>query len=246
MPITRSERLGPPRWPCPSNPSREPPRQPLRAAAPPQPPGAARRRDRPVPAARHPRREDRGHLRSAPTSRRARSSTTSRRASTSTRRSRSSARRSPRRCSTPPPRIRGRSASACPSCSAQIADYLEERPLYRELVGEMLHVRAEGGSEVVRTGSLGARRAALRRERRRARRDHRANVRPEVLADLLLGALTIALGNWSALPILPAAARAARRGGCAADPVLRCARSPAAADPTRGSPRGRTPASRPS
>src|SRR5262245_6404663 len=42
----------------------------------------------------------------------------------------------------------------------RLADYLSERPLYRELVGEMLHVRTEGGSEVVRSGSLG--RAAQR------------------------------------------------------------------------------------
>jgi AcrR family transcriptional regulator len=84
-----------------------------------------------------------------------------------------------------------------PALFGQIADYLDERPLYRELVGEMLHVRLDGGSEVVRSRSLG--RAAQRFiERGIARGEITAPVRPEVLADLLLGALTTALGNWSA------------------------------------------------
>jgi AcrR family transcriptional regulator len=86
-----------------------------------------------------------------------------------------------------------------PELLGQIADYLEERPLYRELVGEMLHVRAEGGSEVVRSGVLGL--AAQRFIASGvARGEIPAKVRPEVLADLLLGALTTALGNWSAQP----------------------------------------------
>jgi len=86
-----------------------------------------------------------------------------------------------------------------PELLGQIADYLEERPLYRELVGEMLHVRAEGASEVVRTGLLGL--AAQRFVASGiARGEITARVRPEVLADLLLGALTTALSNWSAQP----------------------------------------------
>jgi AcrR family transcriptional regulator len=86
-----------------------------------------------------------------------------------------------------------------PDLLGQIADYLEERPLYRELVGEMLHVRADGGSEVVRAGLLGlaAQRFVVGGV---ARGEITARVRPEVLADLLLGALTTALGNWSAQP----------------------------------------------
>jgi AcrR family transcriptional regulator len=84
-----------------------------------------------------------------------------------------------------------------PELLAQLAVYLEERPLYRELVGEMLRVRTNGGNEVVRTGQLG--RAAQRFVAGAiARSEITARVRPEVLADLLLGALTTALANWSA------------------------------------------------
>ena len=86
-----------------------------------------------------------------------------------------------------------------PELLGKIADYLEARPLYRELVGEMLHVRADRGSENVRTGVLGL--AAQRFVASSvARGEIRASVRPEVLADLLLGALTITLGNWSTQP----------------------------------------------
>jgi AcrR family transcriptional regulator len=79
----------------------------------------------------------------------------------------------------------------------RIGAYLDGQPIYRELVGEMLRLRHGSGSDFVRTGVLGA--AALRfvkdgvRRREIARRH-----RPEVLADLLLGALTVAIGNWSA------------------------------------------------
>src|SRR5262244_1393709 len=74
-----------------------------------------------------------------------------------------------------------------PALFGQIADYLDERPLYRELVGEMLHVRLEGGSEVVRDRSLG--RAARHFVARGvARGEIGGGVRAEVLADLLLGA----------------------------------------------------------
>ena len=84
-----------------------------------------------------------------------------------------------------------------PELLGRMADYLEERPLYRELVGEMLRVRTDGGSEVVRAGLLGqaARRFVARGV---ARGEISVRVPPEVLADLLLGALTTALSNWSA------------------------------------------------
>ena len=83
-----------------------------------------------------------------------------------------------------------------PELFGRIADYLDERPLYRELVGEMLHTRAEGGGEAVRHRSLGQ--AAQRFVAMRAARGEiTEGVRPEVLADLLLGALTTALANWS-------------------------------------------------
>jgi len=70
-------------------------------------------------------------------------------------------------------------------------------PAYRELLGEMLRVRLDGGSETVRGRSLGQ--AALRFvvdgvERGEITAAHR----PEILADILLGALTNAVGNWSA------------------------------------------------
>ncbi len=81
----------------------------------------------------------------------------------------------------------------------RVADYLAERPLYRELVGEMLHIRVEGGSEVVRDRSLGS--AAQRFVANGAERGEISRrIRPEVLADLLLGAITTALSNWSAQP----------------------------------------------
>jgi len=80
-----------------------------------------------------------------------------------------------------------------------IADYLEERPLYRELVGEMLRVRAERGGEAVRNGVLGL--AAQRFVASGvARGEITASVRVEVLADLVNGALNTALANWSADP----------------------------------------------
>jgi AcrR family transcriptional regulator len=78
-----------------------------------------------------------------------------------------------------------------------IGAYLGARPLYRELVGEMLHLRHDGGTEAVRARILGQ--AALRFIRDGVARGEIARRHPpEVLADLLLGALVIALGNWSA------------------------------------------------
>lgn len=70
-------------------------------------------------------------------------------------------------------------------------------PAYRELVGEMLHVRLDGGNETVRREILGqaARRFVVAGvERGEITRAHR----PEILADILLGALITAIVNWSA------------------------------------------------
>jgi AcrR family transcriptional regulator len=91
-----------------------------------------------------------------------------------------------------------------PELFGQLADYLSERPLYRELVAEMLRIRTEGGSEVVRGGSLGL---AARHfiARGVARREITDRVRPEVLADLMLGAINVALANWSASSSYPLA-----------------------------------------
>ena len=79
---------------------------------------------------------------------------------------------------------------------AAIGAHLAARPLYRELVGEMLHLRDYGG-EAGRSRLL--RQVALRFVRDGVKRGEiTRRHRPEVLADLLLGALTIALSNWSA------------------------------------------------
>jgi AcrR family transcriptional regulator len=88
-------------------------------------------------------------------------------------------------------------AERLPELFAQVAGYVEEIPAYRELVGEMLHLRVDGASEVVRTRILGA--AALRFvadgvARGEVTRRHA----PETLADVLLGTLIAALTNWSA------------------------------------------------
>lgn len=78
----------------------------------------------------------------------------------------------------------------------RIGAYLDARPPYRELVGEMLRLR-HGSTEFVRSDVLGA--AVLRFVRDGVkRREIARRHRPEVLCDLLLGALVVALGNWSA------------------------------------------------
>ena len=89
-----------------------------------------------------------------------------------------------------------------PDLFGRLADYLSARPLYRELVGEMLRIRTENGSEVVRGGSLGL--AAQGFVARGVERGEiTEEVRAEVLADLLLGAIQLALANWSASSTYP-------------------------------------------
>lgn len=79
---------------------------------------------------------------------------------------------------------------------SQIGGYLSARPLYRELVGEMLHVRIDGGSEVARQYSLG--KAALHFVKAAGERGEITSKHAcETLADIMLGALTIAVTNWS-------------------------------------------------
>ena len=95
--------------------------------------------------------------------------------------------------------VQERKENMNPERYAELRRILEDRR--REMVSEvkdkMRDVRAEGGSEVVRTGLLGL--AAQRFvESAVERGEIRATVRPEVLSDLLLGALTTALANWSA------------------------------------------------
>ena len=93
-------------------------------------------------------------------------------------------------------------AERLPDLFGRLADYLAERPLYRELVGEMLRIRTEVGSEVVRNGSLGI--AAQRFVARGvARGEITDRIRAEVLADLMLGAIQLALANWSASSTYP-------------------------------------------
>jgi AcrR family transcriptional regulator len=79
---------------------------------------------------------------------------------------------------------------------AAIGAHLAARPLYRELVGEMLHLRdygsEDGRSRLLRQGTLRFVRDGVKRGE--IARRHR----PEALADLLLGALMIGISNWSA------------------------------------------------
>jgi AcrR family transcriptional regulator len=78
----------------------------------------------------------------------------------------------------------------------QIGGYLAARPPYRELVGEMLVLRDGADGEVGRSRQL--RGAALRFVRDGVKRGEIAKRhRAEVLADLLLGALTVGIGSWS-------------------------------------------------
>lgn len=78
-----------------------------------------------------------------------------------------------------------------------IGVYLAARPAYRDFVGEMLKLRTSRTSEAVRSGSLGQ---AVHRfvedgvVRGEVSRTHSS----QTLADLMLGAITIALSNWSA------------------------------------------------
>jgi len=75
--------------------------------------------------------------------------------------------------------------------------YLAARPAYRELVAEMLSLHGEAGSEIARAGVIT--RAVQRFVERGVARDELTRRHPpEVLADLVLGALTIALTNWCA------------------------------------------------
>jgi len=79
----------------------------------------------------------------------------------------------------------------------EMSAYLTDRPAYRELVSEMLSLRPEVGSEAGRESEL------VRAVRRFvgagvARGEVSRRHSPEVLADLLFGALTVALTNWCA------------------------------------------------
>jgi AcrR family transcriptional regulator len=78
-----------------------------------------------------------------------------------------------------------------------IGAYVAARPAYRELMGEMLAIRADGRSAFVRGRVVGD---AARRfvEGGVTRGEITRRHAPEVLADLLLGALDIALTNWCA------------------------------------------------
>jgi len=84
-----------------------------------------------------------------------------------------------------------------PELFAAIGRGLSGMPAYRELIGEMLRVRVDGGDETVRGRILG--RAALRFVTDGVDRGEITTAhRPEILADILLGAITIAVNNWSA------------------------------------------------
>jgi len=76
---------------------------------------------------------------------------------------------------------------------------LAAEPSNRELVREMLHIRSDDGLSMARAGSIGQ--ATIRLIRRSVRRGEvTSQHRPEVLADLVLGAITSAVTNWSIDP----------------------------------------------
>jgi len=80
---------------------------------------------------------------------------------------------------------------------AAMGAYLAARPAYRELVSEMLSLRPDADAESARTGVIG--RAVLAFVQRGvARGEITRRHRPEVLADLLLGAVTTTLTHWCA------------------------------------------------
>jgi AcrR family transcriptional regulator len=81
----------------------------------------------------------------------------------------------------------------------EAAEYLAARPAYRELVGEMISLPPGGGSEATRRGLLGSAALAFI-EQGVARGDVGDRHPPEVLADLLVGALLVALSQWCADP----------------------------------------------
>jgi AcrR family transcriptional regulator len=84
-----------------------------------------------------------------------------------------------------------------PALFTAIGQGLASMPAYRELIGEMLRVRVDGGDETARGRSLS--RAALQFVTDGVDRGEITTAhRPEILADILLGAITTAVGNWSA------------------------------------------------
>jgi AcrR family transcriptional regulator len=84
-----------------------------------------------------------------------------------------------------------------PELFSAIGQGLAGMPAYRELIGEMLRTRIDGGDETVRGRSLS--KAALRFVTDGVDRGEITTAhRPEILADILLGAITTAVGNWSA------------------------------------------------
>jgi len=92
----------------------------------------------------------------------------------------------------------GRSfAARLTALGSEIADYLAGRPAYRELVAEMLALRASGGHEAGRRIARALRRFV---EEGVARGEVTERHAPEVLADLLLGAITTALERWCTDP----------------------------------------------
>lgn len=78
-----------------------------------------------------------------------------------------------------------------------MAAYLSERPAYRDFVGEMLVLRGRGANETIRSGRLGQ--AAHRFVSEAAERGEISTAHStDTLADLMIGAITMAISNWSA------------------------------------------------
>lgn len=86
-----------------------------------------------------------------------------------------------------------------PDLFAIIAQGMAAQPAYRELVGAMQNAHPSGVSPLARSTAVAV--AALAFVEDGVRRGEvRSERRPEVLADLLLGAVFMAIANWSSDP----------------------------------------------
>ncbi|MDT5285996.1 MAG: hypothetical protein QOF88_885 [Mycobacterium sp.] len=76
-----------------------------------------------------------------------------------------------------------------------VAADIAQHPAYRELLGELLHLRVDGPSEVSRRGGLGKAATRFIAEGIDSGQVTSAHS-PPVLADIVIGALTTAITNW--------------------------------------------------
>jgi hypothetical protein len=76
-----------------------------------------------------------------------------------------------------------------------VATDFAQHPAYRELVGELLHLRVDGPSAVGRLASLSKAATRFIAEGIESGQVTAAQT-PQVLADIVIGALTTAITNW--------------------------------------------------